>query len=159
MEIRAATAGDFDDMWAIFRAAIATEDALPFAGTFEASTFQGHWFGLQPAYVALLQDHVVGMYKMGANFPDLGAHVASATYVVDPTVQGRGIGRALVEHSLDRARAEGFLAMQFNYVVSTNAPAVALYRKLGFAVVGTLPEAFRHRTLGVVDVSVMHRFL
>lgn len=104
MEIRAATAGDFDAMWAIFRAAIATEDALPFAGTFEASTFQGHWFGLQPAYVALLQDHVVGMYRMGANFPDLGAHVASATYVVDPTVQGRGIGRALVEHSLDRAR-------------------------------------------------------
>ncbi|ALA82529.1 GNAT family N-acetyltransferase [Stenotrophomonas maltophilia] len=159
MEIRAATAGDFDAMWAIFRAAIATEDALPFAGTFEASTFQGHWFGLQPAYVALLQDHVVGMYKMGANFPDLGAHVASATYVVDPTVQGRGIGRVLVEHSLERARAEDFLAMQFNYVVSTNAPAVALYRKLGFAVVGALPEAFRHRTLGLVDVFVMHRFL
>lgn len=159
MEIRAATAGDFDAMWAIFRAAIATEDALPFAGTFEASTFQGHWFGLQPAYVALLQDHVVGMYRMGANFPDRGAHVASATYVVDPTVQGRGIGRALVEHSLDRARAEGFLAIQFNYVVSTNAPAVELYRRLGFAVVGTLPEAFRHRTLGLVDVFVMHRFL
>lgn len=159
MEIRAATAGDFDAMWAIFSAAIATEDALPFAGTFEAGTFRSHWFGLQPAYVAILEGRVVGMYRMGANFPDLGAHVASATYVVDPTVQGRGIGRALVEHSLDRARTEGFLAMQFNYVVSTNAPAVALYRKLGFAVVGTLPEAFRHRTLGLVDVFVMHRFL
>ena len=159
MEIRAATAGDFDAMWAIFRVAIATEDALPFADTFEASTFRSHWFGSQPAYVALLEGRVAGMYKMGANFPDLGAHMASATYVVDPTVQGRGIGRALVEHSLDRARAEGFLAMQFNYVVSTNAPAVALYRKLGFAVVGTPPEAFRHRTLGLVDVFVMHRFL
>lgn len=159
MEIRAATAGDFDAMWAIFRVAIATEDALPFADTFEASTFRSHWFGSQPAYVALLEGRVAGMYKMGANFPDLGAHMASATYVVDPTVQGRGIGRALVEHSLDRARAEGFLAMQFNYVVSTNTPAVALYRKLGFAVVGTLPEAFRHRTLGLVDVFVMHRFL
>ncbi|KAG1369367.1 hypothetical protein G6F59_018715 [Rhizopus arrhizus] len=85
--------------------------------------------------------------------------MARATYVVDPTVQGPGIGRALVEHSLDRARAEGFLAMQFYYVVSTNAPAVALYRKRGFAVVGTLPEAFRHRTLGLVDVFVLHRFL
>ena len=71
----------------------------------------------------------------------------------------QGIGRALVEHSLDRARSEGFLAMQFNYVVSSNAPAVELYRKLGFAVVGTLPAAFRHRTLGLVDVYVMHRFL
>jgi ribosomal protein S18 acetylase RimI-like enzyme len=99
------------------------------------------------------------MYKMGPNFPDLGAHVASATYVVDAATQGRGVGRALVEHSLERARAEGFLAMQFNYVVSTNGPAVALYRKLGFAVVGTLPEAFRHGRRGLVDVFVMHRFL
>ncbi|HDS1123141.1 TPA: GNAT family N-acetyltransferase [Stenotrophomonas maltophilia] len=138
MEIRAATAGDLDAMWAIFSAAIATEDALPFAGTFEASTFQSHWFGLQPAYVAVLEGGVVGMYRMGANFPDLGAHVASATHVVDPSVQGRGIGRALVEHSLDRARTEGYLAMQFNYVVSPNTPAVALYRKLGFTVAGTL---------------------
>ncbi|EMI49934.1 hypothetical protein C405_08370 [Stenotrophomonas maltophilia AU12-09] len=85
--------------------------------------------------------------------------MASATYVVDVLAQGQGVGRALVEHSLERARAEGFLAMQFNYVVSTNAPAVALYRKLGFDVVGTLPKAFRHGTLGLVDVFVMHRFL
>ena len=114
---------------------------------------------MQAAFVAVLEGRVVGMYKMGANYPDLGAHVASATYVVDPLTQGRGIGRALVTHSLDRARSEGFLAMQFNYVVSTNAPAVELYRKLGFAVVGTLPAAFRHRALGLVDVYVMHRFL
>ena len=159
MEIRPASADDIETMLAIFQATIATEDALPFAGTFEAGTFRSHWFGVQAAVVAVLEGRVAGMYKMGANYPDLGAHVASATYVVDPRVQGRGIGRALVEHSLDRARSEGFLAMQFNYVVSTNAPAVELYRKLGFAVVGTLPAAFRHRTLGLVDVYVMHRFL
>ncbi|HIE5511023.1 TPA: N-acetyltransferase family protein [Stenotrophomonas maltophilia] len=159
MEIRPASADDFDAMWAIFKAAIATEDSLPFAGTFEAGTFRSHWFGVQAAFVAVLEGRVVGMYKMGANYPDLGAHVASATYVVDPLTQGHGIGRALVEDSLVRARSEGFLAMQFNYVVSTNAPAVELYRKLGFAVVGTLPAAFRHGQLGLVDVFVMHRFL
>lgn len=107
MEILVARQSDFNATWAIFRAAIETEDALPFAGTFEASAFQSHWFGLRPAYVAPLGDRVVGMYKMGANFPDLGAHVVSATHVVDPSMQGRDIGRALVEHSLDRARAEG----------------------------------------------------
>lgn len=159
MDIRAATLDDFDAMWSIFQAAIATEDALPFAGTFEAETFRNHWFQAQQPYVAVQQGRVVGMYRMGANFPDLGAHVASATYVVDLAAQGRGIGRGLVEHSLERARLSGFLAMQFNYVVSTNAPALALYRKLGFAVVGTLPKAFRHRELGLVDVHVMHRFL
>ncbi|WP_414605612.1 N-acetyltransferase family protein [Stenotrophomonas pavanii] len=159
MDIRPARAGDFDVMWGMFKHAIATQDALPFAGTFEVETFRAHWFQAQTPYVSVLEDRVVGMYKMGPNFPDLGAHVASATYVVDAATQGRGVGRALVEHSLERARAEGFLAMQFNYVVSTNGPAVALYRKLGFAVVGTLPEAFRHRESGLVDVFVMHRFL
>ncbi|MCU1046654.1 GNAT family N-acetyltransferase [Stenotrophomonas maltophilia] len=159
MDIRPARAGDFDVMWGMFKHAIATQDALPFAGTFEVETFRAHWFQAQTPYVSVLEDRVVGMYKMGPNFPDLGAHVASATYVVDAAARGRGVGRALVEHSLERARAEGFLAMQFNYVVSTNGPAVALYRKLGFAVVGTLPEAFRHRESGLVDVFVMHRFL
>lgn len=159
MEIRPARAGDFDAMWGMFKTAIAAQDALPFAGSFEVETFRVHWLLSQTPYVAVLQGRLVGMYKMGPNFPDLGAHVASATYVVDGLAQGQGVGRALVEHSLERARAEEFLAMQFNYVVSTNAPAVALYRKLGFDVVGTLPKAFRHGTLGLVDVFVMHRFL
>lgn len=65
----------------------------------------------------------------------------------------------MVQDSLARARGDGYLAMQFNYVVSTNTPAVELYRKLGFAVVGTLPRAFRHRGLGLVDAYVMHKFL
>ena len=70
-----------------------------------------------------------------------------------------GCDRAPHQHSLAQARAAGFLAMQFNYVVSTNTLAVALYRKLGFAIVGTLPQAIRNRNLGLVDAYVMHRFL
>jgi len=159
MTVRRAADADFDAMWRIFRAVTAIGDALPFAEGFDRDTFRLHWFGSQPAYVALADDAIVGMYKMGANYPDLGSHIASATYVVSPAVQGRGIGRALVEHSLTRAEAEGFLAMQFNYVVSTNTPAVELYRKLGFTIVGTLPKAFEHRRLGLVDVYVMFRFL
>lgn len=89
----------------------------------------------------------------------LDTHVASATYVVSPAAQGKGIGRALVEHSIAKAQSDGFMAMQFNYVVATNSPAVELYKKLGFAIVGTLPKAFRHRRLGLVDAYVMFRFL
>jgi len=113
----------------------------------------------QKAYVASTGAGICGMYKLGANYPGRGGHVASATYVVAPAVQGRGIGRAMVDHSLSQARSEGYLAMQFNFVVSTNVPAVGLYEKLGFAVVGMLPGAFRHRDLGFVDAYVMHRYL
>lgn len=159
MQIRPAISGDLDAMWRIFQEVIAAGDALPFSADFDVDTFRSHWFGSHRAYVATGGDGIVGMYKMGANYPGPGAHVASATYVVSPHAQGRGIGRALVEHSLARAQEEGFLSIQFNFVVSTNAPAVELYKKLGFAVVGTLPRAFRHKTLGLVDAYVMSRFL
>jgi ribosomal protein S18 acetylase RimI-like enzyme len=85
--------------------------------------------------------------------------VANAAYVVKPECRGHGVGRAMCEHSLREARAAGFLAMQFNIVVSTNAAAVGLWKRMGFAVVGTLPRAFRHAELGLVDAFVMHRFL
>jgi ribosomal protein S18 acetylase RimI-like enzyme len=79
--------------------------------------------------------------------------------MVSPAARGRGIAGALCEHSLDTARRAGFTAMQFNYVVSTNEVAVQLWRKHGFAIVGRIPNAFRHSRLGLVDVFVMHRFL
>lgn len=157
--IRQAGPADLEAMWTLFRSVIAPGDALPFSDGVDRDTFRAHWFGAHIAYVAVAGARLLGMYKLGANYPDLGAHVATATYLVDPSAQGRGVGRALVEHSLAQAQRDGFMAMQFNYVVSTNRPAMALYRKLGFAIVGTLPKAFRHRQLGLVDAHVMFKFL
>lgn len=159
LRIRRAAREDLDDMWAAFQPLLEGGDAFPFGAGFPKATFALHWFSSHPAYVVCDGGRIVGMYKMGANYPDHGAHVASATYAVARQAQGRGIGRLLVEHSLAQARREGFLAMQFNYVVGSNAAAMALYRKLGFNIAGTLPQAFRHRELGLVDAYVLHRFL
>ena len=62
-------------------------------------------------------------------------------------------------HSLDEARDQGFTAMQFNFVVSTNADAVHLWQKAGFAIVGRLPGAFLHPAQGYVDALVMYHDL
>ena len=146
-------------MWDIFQSVIASGDALPFADSLDRPTFHSHWFGAHAAYVVETDAGVLGMYKLGPNYPDRGAHIASATYLVSAAAQGRGIGRAMVEHSLALAQQAGYVAMQFNYVVSTNAPAVKLYEKLGFHIAGTLPKAFRHEQLGLVDAYVMYRSL
>lgn len=159
LTIRAATPDDEDVMWRLFHAVLARGDAFPFDATFDRETFRAHWFGAQRACVADSGRGIAGMYKAGANYPDRGAHIASATYAVDPCRQGQGVGRALVEHSLAWAKAEGFLAMQFNFVVSTNQAAIALYTRLGFTIVGTLPQAFRHAQQGLVDAHVMFRRL
>jgi GNAT superfamily N-acetyltransferase len=105
------------------------------------------------------QGQVLGTYYLKANQPGLGAHVCNAGYVVAPVAQGQGVAAAMCEHSQEQARALGFLAMQFNLVVSTNERAVRLWNHLGFATVGRLPGAFRHARLGLVDALVMFKTL
>lgn len=102
---------------------------------------------------------VVGSALVKPNHPGLGSHVANAGFMVDPAVQGQGVGRLLGEAVLDRARNAGYEAMQFNAVVSTNHGAIHLWKSLGFEVVGTVPRAFRHAREGLVDLLVMYREL
>jgi L-amino acid N-acyltransferase YncA len=160
VRIRPAVAADFEGLWPIFRAVVATGTTYVFAPDTSREVAFDYWFGPGvSSYVAEDGGHVVGMYKLVANQRDLGSHVANASFMVDPASAGQGIGRALGIHCLREARRAGFLAMQFNFVVSTNKGAVELWKDLGFAVVGTVPKVFRHRERGLVDAYVMHRFL
>jgi RimJ/RimL family protein N-acetyltransferase len=112
------------------------------------------------AFVAVRDDGaVVGSYMLRPNQPGLGDHVANAGYIVAPSARGQGVARSMCEHSLKTAAEAGFSAMQFNFVVATNASAVHLWTSLGFETVGRLPGAFRHATLGLVDVLIMYRGL
>ena len=88
-----------------------------------------------------------------------GDHVCNCGYVTAEAARGRGIARAMCEHSLAHARARGFKAMQYNLVVTTNEGAVRLWKRLGFEVVGRLPSAFDHPAKGLVDALVMYRTL
>ena len=117
------------------------------------------WFPDPPAetWVAVDGDSVVGTYLLKPNAPQPGAHVANAAFMVAPSARGGGVGRLLAEHCLSRAKEMSYIAMQFNAVVATNTGAIELWKSLGFAIVGTVPAAYRHRTVGLVDIHVMHR--
>jgi L-amino acid N-acyltransferase YncA len=156
--IRSARREDFAAMWPIFEAVVATGDTYVFAPSSSRADAFDYWFGPGVAsYVAEVDGGIAGMYKLVANQRDLGSHVANASFMVRPALHGAGIGRAMAVHCLEQAKAAGFLAMQFNFVVSTNERALALWNALGFSIVGTLPRAFRHRTLGYVDAHVLYR--
>lgn len=105
------------------------------------------------------QGEVVGTYTLKANQPGQGGHVCNCGYVVSPAARGLGVATAMCLHSQEAAVAMGFRSMQFNCVVSTNAGAVRLWQQLGFDIVGTLPEAFRHPARGYVDAYVMYKRL
>jgi ribosomal protein S18 acetylase RimI-like enzyme len=102
---------------------------------------------------------VVGTYYLQSNQKGGGAHVANCGYATLAQARGRGVARAMCIYSMETARQQGYLAMQFNFVVATNEGAVALWKSLGFEVVGRVPQAFRHPALGLVDALVMYRAL
>ncbi|WP_267435633.1 GNAT family N-acetyltransferase, partial [Sphingomonas sp. GM_Shp_1] len=117
-----------------------------------------YWFGEgKTVFVAEEDGAILGTYYIRANQAGGGDHVANAGYATAAAARGKGVARAMALHSFDEARARGFAAMQFNFVVSSNAAAVHLWTALGFATVGRVPGAFRHPTLGAVDALVMHR--
>ena len=160
MTIRLATPDDAAAIWKIFREVIAPGDTYTFTTETTEQEAVAYFLGDGiTCFVAEIDRRVVGVYKLIPNRRDRGSHVANASFMVHPAAQGRGIGRALGEHCLVQARAAGYLAMQFNFVVSTNTAGVALWKKLGFEIVGTLPRVFNHARLGLVDAYVMYRSL
>jgi len=158
--IRQARSGDEDAIWRIFHAVVEPGDTYAFPADMDRQSALAMWMApTVHTYVASEDDSVVGTYFIKANQPGRGSHVANAAFMVSPSAQGRGIGRRMGEHCLSEARRLGFRAMQFNLVVATNEPAVALWKKLGFEIIGTVPSAFNHRALGLVDAYVMYRSL
>ncbi|MEW4530969.1 GNAT family N-acetyltransferase [Maioricimonas sp. JC845] len=110
-------------------------------------------------FVATIDGDTVGTYYLKPNQPGLGNHICNCGYVVSPAARGKGVATAMCEHSQQTAVQMGFRAMQYNLVVSTNEGAVRLWQKLGFEIVGRIPEAFRHPQQSFVDALVMYRKL
>lgn len=152
---------DWPAVWPLLNRTFASGDTYAHApDSTEAEVHQLWVAAPQATYVALSSSgELLGTYTLKPNQPGLGSHVCNCGYVVAPAARGQGVASAMCEHSQAEARAMGFRAMQFNLVVSTNTGAVRLWQRLGFAIVGTLPGAFRHRLLGEVDAHVMFKRL
>ena len=160
MNLRQATKADEDAIWDIFQAVVSPGDTYVFAPDISREEALAYWFRADThTYVAESDGGIVGTYILKPNQPSLGSHVANAAFMVSPSARGLGVGRRMAEHCLEEARRLRFRAMQFNFVVSTNEPAVRLWQQLGFTIVGTLPGAFRHSQRGFVDAYVMFRTL
>jgi|SRR5713226_7932672 len=161
MQIRpAALSADADFVWAILEPTIRAGETYALPREMSREEALDYWFAPRhEVFVAEEDTDILGTYFLQPNLQGGGSHVANCGYVTAPTATGRGVARAMCAHSLDRARECGFTAMQFNFVVSTNERAVALWQTFGFEIVGRLPGAFHHPTAGFVDALVMYRIL
>lgn len=159
--IRPFAGTDWPAVWPLLQATFTAGDTYAFAPDVSEADVHRAWVELSTATFVACDDTggVVGTYYIKPNQPGLGAHVCNCGYVVALGAQGGGIATLMCEHSQVWAREHGFRAMQFNLVVSTNERAVRLWQRLGFAIAGTLPGAFRHARLGEVDALVMYKRL
>lgn len=159
--IRPLQPGDWAAVWPHLQATFQAGDTYSFDPDSTEAEIHKAWVELPAAtFVACGADgQVLGTYFIKANQTGLGAHVCNCGYVVAPAAQGLGVASLMCGHSQQQALTMGFRAMQFNLVVATNVRAVRLWQHLGFAIVGTLPGAFRHSTLGYVDAHVMFKTL
>jgi L-amino acid N-acyltransferase YncA len=160
MVIREAKHDDWPGIWAFMRRIVAGGETFSWDPEIEEGEARARWCHDAPGrtFVAVDDNGAIrGTAESEPNHEGPGAHVATASFMVDPDHQRRGIGRALCEQVLAAARADGYRAMQFNAVAETNVAAVALWRSCGFEVLTTVPEAFRHPSEGYVGLHVMHR--
>ena len=162
MLIRDATAQDWAAIWPILTRIVGAGETYSYDPDLTAHQARELWMLAPPSRTVVAVDAegvVLGTAKIHPNHGGPAAHVATASFMVDPAYGGQGVGRALGEHALAWARSAGYRAMQFNAVVETNTGAVALWRSLGFEVLATIPEAFHHPVHGFVGLHVMHRLL
>ncbi|MBO9575550.1 MAG: GNAT family N-acetyltransferase [Sphingobium sp.] len=160
--IRAAReAEDWAGIWAVLEPVIREGESYPLDTELDEAAARAYWFAADKS-VFVAEDaegEIVGSYGMRPNSTGPAAHVANAGYIVRPDQRGRGVAQALCRHSLDEARRQGYRAMQYNLVISTNVRAVHLWQHMGFAIAGTLPGAFRRPGGDYVDAFVMYRSL
>lgn len=160
IEIRKAGDNDREAIWSISKEVISTGDTYTFAPDSPKEELLAFWLGKdRHTYVAVENDEVLGMCLIKSNQPGLGSHIANAAYMVSEKAEGKGIGKTMCLFSLEEAKRLGFQAMQFNIVIKSNERAVKLWQKLGFQIIGEIPEAFNHKQLGLTNAYIMYRKL
>jgi L-amino acid N-acyltransferase YncA len=160
MHIREATIADFDQIWPIFKTIVTAGETYAYPRDTTREQAIKLWLEApRKTFVAEENGEILGTYYIKTNQAGGGDHVCNCGYMVSPAARGRGLATTMCEHSQHIARSLGYLAMQFNFVASTNEGALRLWTKLGFETVGRLPKAFHHPTLGYVDAVVMYKWL
>ena len=160
MTIRLANSTDQEAVWHIISTIIATGDTYVFAPDSTKEKMINYWFATdKKTYVAEEDGKILGTFYLKENQMDLGSHIVNAGYMVSKNARGKGLGKAMAEFSLEEARRLGFRGMQFNLVVKTNEKAINLWLKLGFKIIGEIPEAYKHSELGYVNAYIMYQKL
>ena len=119
---------------------------------FSEQTFTGIAFDMDSG-------RIVGLYILHPNNVGRCGHICNTSYAVKKEFRGKGIGKKLVIHSMEKAKEQGFRILQFNAVVRSNERALRLYEKLGFVKLGIIPGGFLMKDGTYEDIIPHYRIL
>lgn len=156
--IRPATPADHDMIWSMLEPVFRAGDTYAFDPAISREEALAYWTA-EHSYIAEANGAALGTYYIRRNQKGGGSHVCNCGYVTRRGAEGRGVARAMLAHSLDEAKRLGFEAMQYNFVLVSNARAVDTWRRAGFTEIGRVPRAFRLPDGSYTDALVLHRFL
>ncbi|MDG1287305.1 MAG: GNAT family N-acetyltransferase [Rickettsiales bacterium] len=161
MTFRIITRAEFPKVQYMLEHIIAAEEFLTLPWDAHKSEMEDYLFGDSTYEVWALEEEgeILGCYHQRPNQKGLGDHIANGGYVVSPDVRGKGVGRHLGEHSIARAKEQGYHGIQFNFVVSTNMIAIKLWQSLGFEIIGTIHKAYHRQQVEYVDAHIMFKSL
>ncbi len=161
LEITHAPVEEFELIWPIFKDIVAIGDTYVYDPEISKEEAKKVWFDAKfQTFIARQNGKIAGAYVIRPNHRDLGNHIANAAFIVARDFRRQGLGRKLAEHSFTQAKSAGYKGMQFNFVVSTNEIAVNLWTSLGFEIIGTVPDAYRHQQLKkLVPIHIMYKKL
>lgn len=158
MQIIPITLKDFEQFWPIFKSIISARESYSIDPNISYDeAFETWCLEPQKTFVCKDKDVITGSYYLKPNADGPGSHICNCGYMVAAKFRGNGIAKTLCLHSQQVALDEGFEAMQFNSVVSTNEAAIHLWKNLGFSIIGNIPNAYRHKTQGLVDAHIMYK--
>lgn len=148
---------DYDSLWVIIKEVIAGGETYVFHPDSSREKMLAYWLAPdKQVYVVEQEGKMVGTFTIKPNMPDRGSHVANGSYMVSPRHAGKGVGEFMGRYSLEEAKRLGYQAMQFNIVIKSNLPAVKLWQKIGFRIIGEVPNAFQHPKLGPTNAYIMY---
>lgn len=160
MEIRLARVADADGIWTLLQPVFRAGDTYAIDPEISRDAALAYWMDLPAAtYVVTQAGAIVGTYYIKTNQQGGGNHVCNCGYIVGNAARGQGLAVQMCEASQEQALALGYEAMQFNFVLASNAGALRLWHRLGFETVGLIPKAFKHPSLGLVAAHVMFKWL
>jgi len=110
MVIREAKAEDWPAIWPILKEVGNAGETLTWDPARTEARARSGWMRELPGRTVVAVDddgRVIGSADTHPIHSGPGAHVANAGFVVHPARRGEGAGRALCEHVLDQARADG----------------------------------------------------